>query len=169
LVLGVRVQGLMGRRQPELAASIGRVVGNHLVQHEDIVRVFEKVDFHAVIGDALERGLAPKIESLRALPLIGGFLTPERIADLKGSIVRGVLGHKDQVFARLEAAIEEGLDVQKLVEEKVAAFPVERLEELVLDVAHRELRAIEVLGGVLGVLIGLFQVLVLWLASGGAA
>jgi uncharacterized membrane protein YheB (UPF0754 family) len=28
--LGIRVQGLVGRRQKELAAAIGRVVGNHL-------------------------------------------------------------------------------------------------------------------------------------------
>ena len=50
-----------------------------------------------------------------------------------------------------------------LVEKKVAAFEIERLERLILEVASRELHAITRLGGVLGVLIGLLQVVALWL------
>jgi uncharacterized membrane protein YheB (UPF0754 family) len=57
----------------------------------------------------------------------------------------------------VEQAVEQGLDVRTLVREKVAAFPVARLEELVLAVAHQELRRIEVLGGGIGALVGLAQ------------
>ena len=39
----------------------------------------------------------------------------------------------------------------------MAAFPVEQLERLIVEVASRELRSIEVLGGVLGGVIGLVQ------------
>ncbi|MCC6671606.1 MAG: DUF445 family protein [Planctomycetes bacterium] len=161
-VLGVRVQGLMGKRQGDLARSIGKVVGGHLVGHDDVVRSFAKVDFDRLLGDVLERGMAPKVQELRSLPLIGGFLTEERVAGLKASLVQGILQHKELVLERLETAVEEGLDVRALVAEKVAAFPVEKLESLVLEVASRELRAIEVLGGVLGGLIGLGQVFLLW-------
>lgn len=160
-VLGIRVQGLIGRRQQELAESIGKVVGDHLVQHEDVVKSFKKVDFQRLFGDVLDRGLQPKIAELRSLPLIGGFLTEERIQSIRSGIVQGVLKHKDAILERLEDAVERDLDIQALVTEKVAAFPVERLERLVLDVSARELRAIEVLGAVLGVLIGLLQVLVI--------
>lgn len=161
-VLGVRVQGLMGKRQGDLARSIGKVVGGHLVGHDDVVRSFAKVDFDRLLGDVLERGMAPKVQELRSLPLIGGFLTEERVAGLMASLVQGILQHKELVLERLETAVEEGLDVRALVAEKVAAFPVEKLESLVLEVASRELRAIEVLGGVLGGLIGLGQVFLLW-------
>ena len=54
-------------------------------------------------------------------------------------------------------------DVPALVEKKVAAFEILKLERLILEVANRELRSIVVLGGVLGVLIGLAQVGFLWL------
>ena len=54
--------------------------------------------------------------------------------------------------------------MHRIVEDKVAAFPVERLESLIVEVASRELRAIEVLGGVLGAAIGLAQAgLMAWL------
>jgi uncharacterized membrane protein YheB (UPF0754 family) len=43
-VLGIRVQGLLGKRQGDLARSIGRVVGGHLVQHEDIVKALRGLD-----------------------------------------------------------------------------------------------------------------------------
>lgn len=161
-VLGFKVQGLMPRRQQELAASIGRVVGDHLVHHDDIIASLQKVDLEKLLESVLERGLKPKIDSLRAMPLIGAFLTDERIAELEHTIVDGILAHREVILEKLEQAIEQGLDVRQLVTEKVAAFPVPKLEQLVLDVAARELRAIEVLGGVLGFLIGVGQVLVVW-------
>ncbi len=164
-VLGVKVQGLMGRRQQDLAESIGRVVGDHLVGHEDVVKSFDKVDFESLLGDVLEEGLGPKIEELRSLPLIGGFLTESRVEDIRSSIVGGIMKHKGRILKQLEAAVEDGLDVQEMVTEKVAAFPVEKLETLVLEVARKELRAIEILGGALGLVIGIGQVFLLWALS----
>jgi len=159
-VLGLRIQGLMGRRQPELAESIGRVVGGHLVGHEDVVRAFEKLDLEPVIGDLIAKGLQPKIDELRRMPLIGGFLTDERIADLRGAVAKSVMRNREILLTHVEWALEEGLDVHEVVRSKVAEFEIERLEALVLEVASRELRAIEILGGVLGLVIGVAQVFV---------
>ncbi len=159
--LGIRVQGLIGRRQRELAESIGRVVGDHLLQHQDVVRALETLELEELLAGILEQGLAEKVQELRGLPLIGGFLTDERVLQIRDKLVRGVLAHRDAIFTAFETAIERGLDVRRIVTEKVAAFPVPRLEQLVLEVARRELRAIEFLGGLLGVLIGLAQVALL--------
>jgi uncharacterized membrane protein YheB (UPF0754 family) len=67
------------------------------------------------------------------------------------------------VLDEVEKGLSKGLDVPKLVEEKVAAFEILKLESLILQVANRELRAIVMLGGVLGIMIGLLQVGFLWL------
>lgn len=162
-VLGLRIQGLVGRRQAELARSIGRVVGNHLVEHQDVVRSLARLDFEGLLSRVIERGLEPKVAELRSLPLIGGFLTEERIRDIRGAILRSVLQHKDTILDEVERGLAAGLDVPQLVEQKVARLDIVTLERLILDVASRELHAITRLGGVLGVLIGLVQVLVLWL------
>jgi len=160
--LGIKIQGLVGKRQHELAKAIGRVVGNHLVEHKDVLKSLNKLDFSGILNGVLDRGLGPKIQELRGLPLIGGFLTEERVRDIRNSIVQGVMAHKEQVLDEVEKGLAKGLDVPALVEKKVAAFAVEKLEKLILEVASRELRAIEVLGGVLGALIGLAQVGFLW-------
>ena len=164
-ILGIRVQGLMPRRQADMAKSIGAVVGEHLVRHEDVARGLASLDMEAVLLELVDLGLGPKVEELRGLPLIGGFLTDDRIQDLRLSIAKGLVEHKDKVMAKLEDALEKGLDVEDLVAEKVAQFPLEKLEALVLQVAAKELRGIELLGGLLGILIGVGQVALLYFLS----
>ena len=161
--LGIRVQGLIGRRQQDLAKAIGRVVGTHLVEHKDVVQSLNKLDFGAILSGVLDKGLAPKIAELRGLPLIGGFLTEERVRDIRTSIIDGIMKHREAVMDEVERGLAKGLDVPNLVEKKVAAFAIQKLEAMILEVAGRELRAIEVLGGVLGVLIGFLQVGFVWI------
>jgi uncharacterized membrane protein YheB (UPF0754 family) len=161
-LLFFRIQGLVPRRQQELARSIGNVVGSHLVEHKDIVRGLEKLDFDKLLSSVLDRGLTPKIQELRTLPLIGGFLTEERVQDMRKAIQGSVLAHKQTILDEIETGLARGLNVPAMVEEKVAAFPVQRLEALILEVASRELRAITLLGGVLGAIIGFGQVAAVW-------
>ena len=152
---------MMPRRQQEMARNIGEVVGDHLVSHKDLADGLSNFDMAGLLTQMLEVGLEPKIAELRNLPLIGGFLTDDRIDELRKSIVDSLLSRKDDILEKIEDAIEEGLDVRTIVTEKVAAFPVEKLESLVLQVASKELRAIEILGGVLGIVIGLGQIALL--------
>ena len=148
----------MPRRQAELAQSVGRVVGDHLVEKRDVMDALQTIDLQGLVEGAIEKGLAEKISELQRLPLVGTFLTPERVADLRGQMVQAMLENREAILEQIEAAVEDGLDVQRIVTEKVAAFPMPRLEQLILDVASRELRAIELLGGALGVIIGFAQV-----------
>jgi uncharacterized membrane protein YheB (UPF0754 family) len=164
-VLGVRVQGLIGKRQGDLARSIGRVVGGHLVEHKDVLAAFAKIDLRELLDGAFAEGMATRIAEFRKMPMIGAFLTEERVGKLRAGLVDGVLAHREQLIATVERGLEQGLDIAALVETKVAAFPVERLEGMILEVAARELRAIEILGGALGLLIGLGQVLVVGLLA----
>jgi uncharacterized membrane protein YheB (UPF0754 family) len=162
-VLGITFQGLVPRRQAELAASVGRVVGDHLFSHEDMLEALGRIDLGALVDTALDKGLAPKIAEYQRMPFVGAFLTEERVKELRAAIVRGVVGRKEEVYTSIEAAVRDGIDVHAVVERKVAGFEVARLEALILEVASRELRAIEVLGGVLGLAVGLVQAAILTL------
>jgi uncharacterized membrane protein YheB (UPF0754 family) len=160
-VLGLTFQGLVPRRQAELAASVGRVVGDHLFSHEDMLEALGRIDLGALVDSALDKGLAPKIAEYQRMPFVGAFLTEDRVKELRAAIVRGVVGRKEEVYAGIEAAVRDGIDVHAVVERKVAGFEVARLEKLILEVASRELRSIEVLGGVLGLVVGLAQAAIL--------
>lgn len=155
-ILGLRFHGLIARRQADLARSIGAVVGDHLLRAEDVLPSLHGEHAAEAIDRVLAEAIAPKVQELRSLPLVGGFLTDERVADLRKGLVDGLL--KDGALDRLlEDLLQGGVDVHAIVEERVASFPVARLEELVLEVARRELRSIEAWGAVLGALVGLIQ------------
>jgi uncharacterized membrane protein YheB (UPF0754 family) len=66
---------------------------------------------------------------------------------------------------RLPAAISE-FDIGRIVREKVADYPVEKLEELVLSVAQQHLKKIELFGAVIGLVIGVAQAVYFWYFSG---
>jgi uncharacterized membrane protein YheB (UPF0754 family) len=66
---------------------------------------------------------------------------------------------------RLPAAISE-FDIGGIVRQKVANYPVEKLEELVLSVAQQHLKTIELFGAVIGFMIGIAQAVYFWYFSG---
>jgi len=66
---------------------------------------------------------------------------------------------------RLPAAIAE-FDIGSIVRQKVAGYPVEKLEELVLSVAQQHLKTIELFGAVIGFVIGIAQAFYFWYFSG---
>jgi uncharacterized membrane protein YheB (UPF0754 family) len=153
----LRLQGLIPKRQPDIARKIGEVVGNHLLDHKDLVSAFENMDIEEILSDLLSKGLGEKISEFQAMPLIGAFLTPERVEGLKEGIVRSILKRRSSLFQAIEDQLEKNLDVSGIVEAKVAAFPSQELEALILAVAKRELRAIEIWGAILGAFIGFLQ------------
>lgn len=66
---------------------------------------------------------------------------------------------------RLPAALAE-FDIGGIVRQKVAGYPVEKLEELVLSVAQQHLKTIEIFGAVIGFAIGIAQAFYFWYFSG---
>ena len=60
---------------------------------------------------------------------------------------------------------QSALDLKSIVEKKIEAFDVSALESIVYSIASREFKMIEILGGVLGFLIGLGQVALLILTA----
>ncbi|PIE22424.1 MAG: hypothetical protein CSA62_12480 [Planctomycetota bacterium] len=149
--------GLIPKRQGDLAKKIGELVGQHLVGHEDLIRAFDAIDLEAALGRLLDKALEQKLGELRAMPLIGSFLSPERIGGLRDGLVKAVLEHREELLAEIEKALEEKLDVSSVVQQKVQEFSTRELEAMILSVARSELRAIEIWGAILGAVIGLLQ------------
>ncbi len=57
------------------------------------------------------------------------------------------------------------LNLDEVVREQVDSFPLEKLEELVLSIASKELKMITILGAVLGGIIGIVQGLIVFLLN----
>ena len=57
--------------------------------------------------------------------------------------------------------LKDQVNLKGMVENRVNEFDFKKLEEIVLRVSKKELRFVEIAGGILGFIIGLLQVLLL--------
>lgn len=151
------MQGLLPRRQQDLAASVGDVVGNELVPTDELLKGLDGLDLTPHLGELLDQAIASKLEDLKRIPLVGSLVTPERIAGIRDSVLRQLVDKQPVLIARFKAVLKERIDIGKIAKEKLAAFDLDRLERIVNQVAHREFRAIEWWGLILGLLIGVVQ------------
>ena len=69
------------------------------------------------------------------------------------------------LMQRYASVLQEELDIEKIVVNKVSRLSSEKLEDLLYQIMAREFRFVELIGGVLGFLIGLFQVGITLLAN----
>lgn len=74
----------------------------------------------------------------------------------------------DKGFVAAESKLEDvltRLNLQEVVREQVDSFPLQKLEEIVIGIANRELKMITILGAVLGGVIGIVQGLIVHLLN----
>lgn len=99
--------------------------------------------------------LAEQIDRLLAKPIgrLTDIVAEERLVAASETLADTIMG---AIREKLPEAIRE-FDVGGVVREKINAYPVEKLEALVLSVAKEHLRKIELFGALLGLILGIGQ------------
>ena len=59
--------------------------------------------------------------------------------------------------------LEKGLNVEQLVEEKLLTYNIKNLEVIIMGIARDEFKYIEILGAIIGFIVGLFQVVLFFI------
>ena len=62
-----------------------------------------------------------------------------------------------EIISQYTDSLSERIDIEKMVTEKVSNFSSDKLEEILQSVMKKEFKFIEIIGGVLGFVIGLIQ------------
>jgi uncharacterized membrane protein YheB (UPF0754 family) len=86
------------------------------------------------------------------------FIGDKTINELKGFFMTELEALFPVLMQRYMKNLQEELDLEKIVIEKVSGFSSDKLEEILMGIMSKEFRFVEILGGVLGFLIGLLQV-----------
>jgi uncharacterized membrane protein YheB (UPF0754 family) len=163
-ILGFILQGVVPRRQRDLALKIGEVVEEELLKSEDILSAIntEELRGHlaAVIETRLDRFLRERL--FRGEFLFEKVLSREVVQRVKRALITELVNlFPLEVEAAMKQLVEK-VNIRKIVADRVVQFDFERLENLVYRVARTELFWVEISGGILGFIIGLLQVLFLW-------
>jgi len=155
------IQGIFPKRQQALAEKLGQVVSTELLSAQEVTaHLKEKATSEAVldhIAMRLEEGIASRLP--RAFPMLAMFMSNDLAGKIKGILLEQMSSLNEELIDKLSGELEEELDIQGIVEEKVSAFSSDRLEEILFSIMRREFKFIEVVGAVLGFFIGLIQVL----------
>lgn len=63
------------------------------------------------------------------------------------------------LIQQMTGSIKNDLDIEKIVVQKVGNFSSDKLEEILMSIMRKEFKFVEIIGGVLGFLIGILQIL----------
>lgn len=137
--------GVIPKEHEKLAEKIGNTVGEHLLTIESLHDLFRKDAVRLKIYSALENMYGQ-------FGILSSFIT----SDIKKMISDKVIEMLDR---ELPAVLDE-LDIHSTVTAKVKEFSLERLEEIILSVTRTQLSYVTYFGGVLGFIIGCFQLII---------
>ena len=155
-----KIQGLIPKRKEELAINIGQTVSKHLISHGDIVNCLKSTQidqsFEQVIDEKLDDFIQHKLFSFN--PLVAAFITPEIKNKIKDVLTSELVLILPELAEKFASSLDNRLDLQAHVTERIKSFNLEKLEKIILEISSRELKAIEIYGGILGFIIGLVQV-----------
>lgn len=158
-ILGWSLQGIFPKRQKELALSLGNLVGNELISHEDIQKVVNNPEFinsfNNTLNDYFRDFLTRKLASLN--PMVTLFLSNDVLESVKKLLTRETRKHLPEILESISIQLENSLDFKELVRTKVEQFSMDRLEQILLGIMKKEFKFIEIMGAVLGFVIGIFQ------------
>ena len=159
--LFITFHGIFPKNKPRMAEKLGTVVQRDLINFGDIKGRLQDPDalnnFKEQIALRVDNAIRERIEKS---PLLDAIVPDQLIQSIHKTIVDEIEKNLPSVIGSSIDKIEEKLDIQQLVRNKVANFSDEKLEQLLLDITSKEFTFIELIGGVLGFFIGIIQLII---------
>lgn len=157
-------QGLLPRRHAELAQAVAETVEKHLLSTDRLMQELDlegmKADIVRSVSQHVEERLRQQLP--RFIPAAVRTAIEAYVTDL---VRREAVMLVERVTADAQQRLRERVQLGKLVQEKILSLDLAELEVLVNQLARRELRHIEHLGGVLGFFVGLAQLVIAYLVG----
>ncbi|WP_130891472.1 DUF445 family protein [Fusobacterium varium] len=154
-----KIQGLIPKRKHEIAISIADTVQKELISLKDVTNSLDGEELEKRMGDMIDKILDAKLEGelVKKFPMLAMFMSEDMLRKIKNMIKTSILENKDTIIEMFSNYLEEKVDFREIIIKNVDGFSLEKLEEITYSLAKKELKHIEVVGAVLGGIIGFFQ------------
>ncbi|MFK7899894.1 MAG: DUF445 domain-containing protein [Cyclobacteriaceae bacterium] len=157
------VQGIFPKRQAQLAESLGNVVATQLFSIQDIKEKLNdpSLTSHAttLVEGKIDNFLRNKL--METMPMLKMFVNDALIGNIKDTLVKEFEDSIPEILNGFADKLEEKVNIKEIVSQKVAAFSSDKFEEILFSIMKKEFKFIEIVGAVLGFLIGCIQLLLL--------
>jgi uncharacterized membrane protein YheB (UPF0754 family) len=152
-------RGVLPRRRQAIAEGLGKAVAES-VTVDDLLAHLDGVDFEPHLTAVVDAVIAAKVEDFRKIPLVGGFITAERLGGIRNAIVRKLVDSQPRILEELKRMAREKVDLEALVAAKFSAMDAARVGDAVNRIVGRLALC---WGAALGLVIGIVQaVIVRW-------
>jgi uncharacterized membrane protein YheB (UPF0754 family) len=165
-ILGITFQGIFPKRQKQFAEKLGKLVSQELLSFDDIEKKITNPDNVDKLMPLLEEHIDHFLRKKLAdeMPIISMFIGENTIQQLKTVFLQELKTLFPIIMQRYMGHLKQDLDLERIVIDKVSGFSTDKLEDILQSIMAKEFRFIEILGAVLGFIIGLLQVLITVLA-----
>lgn len=158
--LGITFQGIFPKRQQQFAEKLGKLVSTELLSFDEIKKkIADPQNINALmpfLENKIDFFLRTKISEV--FPVISMFIGDNTINQLKGIFMKELQTMFPELIDSYMKTLESQLDLEKIVTEKVSGFSTDKMETILNQIMSKEFRFIEIIGGVLGLIIGCIQV-----------
>lgn len=159
IILGMRIQGVFPRRQTEFGQKLGHLIATELLSVEELTHRLQErahsAEFMDFIGQRIQQILLNKLP--QHYPAIVFLLGSEVVGNLTKLFREDIEQLLQDLIVQLREEMNQEINIQAIVAQKVANFDVAHLERIILEVMSKEFQFVEWVGAVLGFLIGLCQ------------
>lgn len=164
--LGLSIQGLIPRRQADLAQQTAEIIESEILHQHAIRNAIQSIDIAPHLQTLVERMVDRKLrEKLASIPFVGGFINDSTLEMIKKMAIDSLQEELPAIVEHVADDLESKIQVRHMVQERINALDLDALERIVQSVAKQEFRTIERLGAVLGFGVGLVQVVILILVG----
>ena len=161
-IFGFKIQGLIPKRKKEIAVNIAETIDRELLSIKDVTSTLDSLDISdeidLIVDDIVDKKI--KVEILEKFPMAALFLNESMINKIKVHVKNSIDENKEHFFEVMVEKLEDKIDFKEIIKEKIEDFSLEEMERIVTDIAKKELKHIEIVGAILGALIGCVQVLI---------
>jgi len=164
-ILGFTLHGIFPKKQQQFAEKLGKLVSAELLSFSDIEeKITHPGNVNKIMPHVEEHiDLFLRVKLPAQMPVIGMFIGEKTIMELKTVFTAELEALFPVIMKIYMENLKEDLNLEKIVAERVGRFSADKLEQLLQSVMYKEFRLVKIIGGILGFLIGLLQVLVILL------
>jgi uncharacterized membrane protein YheB (UPF0754 family) len=159
--LGIKIQGVFPKRQMVLAEKLGVIVAKELFSVDDILYTLKSEKNTQIALQLVENKIDDFISYKlpQSMPMLAMFLNEDLKNKIKSVLLSEIGTVLPDLIEKLGNNIKENTNIQQIVFKKVANFSSDKFEEILFSIMQKEFRLIEILGGILGFIIGIIQLL----------
>ena len=154
-ILNIEILGLIPKRKKEIAKNIGDIIQREFISVDEILEnIIDENDKARIV--TYIKGKVRIIIEERAI------LIPSPIRQMLQGFIENIVEEEfskyiNELSKDIVHKAQDRINIQEIVENKINELALYELENIILSIAEKELKHIEVLGLILGFLIGIVQ------------